>query len=284
MVYFDSVVKGLKTLKDNWKIFIPGLFALVISLLFSLIFIYINDLFPILFRDPSALFVSGGLAAIAKKISSVLITQSQWMKIILSLAGFVMANFFVGSGLIAIKFSMIDKALKKKKIDLRQSFFDSGKYYWRVIEMRVMVFVLIIILSLILSLPLFILFRYLGNSLLIASVVVLILLLIRLLLLYRYPILFRDNVKVASALAKSMGVFKSKSNYTFSVWLITIALLFMSGLFFEFGRIVLADVFYGLVGFSIVLILFYFIKEILMVIVNTFIDVFVFVSYLKVRK
>ncbi|MCD4759941.1 hypothetical protein K8R33_03565 [archaeon] len=284
MVYFYNIVKSLSLFRKNWKIIVPSLMAFLTSLVFALIFIYMNGLFPVLFRDPSSLFVSGGLAAIAKKISSVLITQSQILKIVLSLAGFVIANFFVGSGLIAMKFSMIDRAAKGKKISLRKSIFGGSKYYWRVIEMRVMVFILILILSLVLSLPLFILSGYISSSsFLVAISVILILLLIRLLLLFRYPILFRENVRAVSALTKAMDLFKSKTKYLMSVWGISIVLLFVAGLFSEFFRIVIMDAFYGAVGLSVILIVFYFIKEIVLVFVNAFIDIFLFVSYLKVR-
>ena len=72
MVYFDNLHKSLNIFSRNWKIVVPAFFGFLMSMGFALIFIYINNLFPLLFRDPSGLFVSGGLSAIAKKISSVL--------------------------------------------------------------------------------------------------------------------------------------------------------------------------------------------------------------------
>lgn len=285
MVHFDNLHKSIGVFSRNWKIVVPALFGFLMSTGFALIFIYINNLFPLIFRDPSGLFVSGGLSAIAKKISSVLITQSQIMKIIISLIAFFVANFFVGSGLIAIKFTMINDILKKKKIGLVKAFFDGGKYYWRVIEMRFMVFVLIIILSLIVGLPIFILSSYLGGSSFMAAVlVILVLLLIRLILLFRYPVLFREDIGVSPALVKSMGFFKSKTKYVFSVWLFVIGLLFVVSILSEFGRVVIGDLFYGLTSLSIILIVFYLVKEIFLVFVNTFIDIFLFVSYIKRRK
>ena len=285
MVHFDSLHKSLGIFSRNWKIVVPAFFGFLMSTGFALIFIYINNLFPLIFRDPSGLFVSGGLSAIAKKISSVLITQSHIMKIIISLIAFFVANFFVGSGLIAIKFTMINDVLKKKKINLVRAFFKSGKYYWRVIEMRVMVFILIIILSLVVGLPIFILSSYLGGSSFMGAVlVILVLLLIRLILLFRYPILFKEDVGVSPALIKSMSFFKSKLKYVFSVWLIIIGLLFVVSILSEFGRVVISDLFYGFASLSVILIIFYLIKELALVFVNTFIDIFLFVSYLKCRK
>jgi hypothetical protein len=285
MVYFDSLHKSLSVFSRNWKIVVPSLFGFLMASAFALIFIYINNLFPLILRDPSGLFVSGGLSAIAKKISSVLITQSHLMKIIISLIAFFVANFFVGSGLIAVKFTMINDVLKGKKVGLVKAFFDSGKYYWRVIEMRVMVFIFIIILSLIVGLPIFILFSSLGGSSFMAAIlVILVLLLIRLFLLFRYPILFRDDVGVSPALIKSMGLFKSKTKYVLSVWLIIIGLLFVVSILSEFGRVVIGDLYYGLASLAIILIVFYVIKELILVFVNTFIDIFLFISYLKRRK
>ena len=285
MVYFKRIYESLKVLKNNWKIIIPSLYAFILTLVLTLIFIYVNDLFRVVFSDPSNLFIAGGISAIAKKISAVLLTQSQMLKIIISLAVFVMTNFFVGSGLIAIKFAMIDDALKNKKISLKRSFFGGINRFWHVVEMRFMVFVLIVILSLILSLPFFILSNYFGKiSLLVSISIITILLLIRLLLLFRYPIMFKDKKSPISSLIHSMSIFKNKTGYVFTIWLISITAIFVVSLFSELFRVYLSDTFYGLSALAVILISFYVLKELLMVFVNTFVDVFLFVSYAKVRK
>lgn len=285
MVYFKNFHTSFSLFKNNPKIVIPGAGAMLMGLAFSFFFVLINNLVPILLRDPSALFIAGGLPAVAKKISSILITHSQLLKIGISLAGFIMVNFFAGSTLIGMRFSMINDIIKGKKVRARDSFFKGMTYYWQIVEMRVMVFLFIVVLSMLLSLPLFIIANYVGgNDTIIIASVIIILLLIKLLLLFRYPIMFKHNSKAIPALTKSMAFFKKYIKYTFVVWLITIFLIFAISVFFDLFRSILSDYFYSFAGWAIILLIFYIIKEFIMVFVNTFIDLFGFVSYVKHKR
>jgi len=286
MVYFNNVHKSLKVLFSNWKILIPSLAALFMSLFVSLVFIYMNDLFGVILKDPSSLFVSGGLSMIAKKVSAVLITKSQIIKLLLSLVGFIMANFMAGSSFIAMKYVMIESAINGKKIGVKKSFYEgTRKYYWKVIEMRVMVFVLIVILSLILSLPFFIFSKYFGGySMLVALGVISVLLLIRLILLFRYPILFKEKLHAIPALSRAIELFNKKRGYVFNSWFISVFVIFLFSVFFEFIRVFMSDPYYGVKVGAVFLLVFYLIKELIMAVVGMFVDVFVYVSYLKVRK
>ena len=285
MVYFANFHKSMSLFKRNFKIIVPGVLALLMSLGFSLVFILINDLAPVILRDPSSLFIAGGLSALAKKISSILITHSQLLKIGLTLAGFFVANFFAGSTLVGMKFSMINDAIRGKKLKLKNSFFKGMTYYWQIVEMRVMVFILIVLLSLILSFPLFIIARYTGgNSLIVLLSVIIILLLIKFLLLFRYPVMFKHNVRAIPALNKSMTFFKKYIRYTFVVWFIIVFFIFAASVLFDFLRSVISDYFYNFAGWAVLLLIFYVIKEFAMVIVNTLVDIFGFISYVKHRK
>lgn len=284
MVHLDTLVKTIKFVKNNWKIAIPSIAAFLLTLIFGLIFIYINNLFPILLRDPSGLFVTGGISTIAKKISSVLITQSELLKISLSFIGFIFANFLAGSSLIATKYYMIDSASKSNNVGLKEGFLGGSRFYWRVIEMRIMVFILIVVLSLVISLPLYFLSSVLDKTILVIVSVIIVLLLMRLILLYRYPVLFRNNIKPIPALNNAMALFRSRTKYSAYVWLISLGILFISTLGFEFLRISISDIFYGVSSFSVILISLYFIEELFMALIGTIIDVYVYLSYLKVQN
>ncbi len=274
MVYFENFHKSLSLFRNNVKITVPGIWALLMGLAFSFFFILINDLVPVLLRDPSSLFIAGGLPAVAKKISSILVTH-----------GFFIANFLAGSTLIGMRFSMINDIVKGKKIGLRKSFTKGMLHYWPVVEMRVMVFIFIVLLSLLLSLPLFIISNYIGDStLIVVASVIAILLLIKLLLLFRYPVMFRHNLRAVPALTKSMAFFKKYIRYTFIVWLITVFLIFAASVLFDVVKDMISDYFYTFAGWAVILLVFYVIKELAMVFVNTFVDLFGFVSYVNRKK
>ncbi|MBT3407187.1 hypothetical protein HN415_00735 [Candidatus Woesearchaeota archaeon] len=285
MVFFENLLKSGKLLKHNWKLVIPSFLGMLMGIGFALVFVVMNDLISLISSDPSSLFISGGITAMAKKVSSVLINQSQIVKIVLSLIGFIIANFLAGASLIGMKYSMIKDSLNNKKTPLIKSFFKGTKYYWRIVEMRVMVLMLIVTLSILLSFPFFLLSKYWGeNSIFILLSVILVLLVIRLILFFRYPIMFKDGLRAIPSLTKSMKVFKRHTKYVFSTWVISIFIVFFVNLLFDFVRINIVDYFYYLIEFVILMIGFYVLKELLMVIINTFIDIFSYVSYLKCHK
>ena len=272
-------------LRKNWKLIVPSLLGMLMGIGFALVFIVMNDLISLISTDPSSLFITGGISAMAKKVSSVLINQSQIIKIVLSLLVFVMANFMAGSSLIGMKYSMIKDTMGNKKTPLIRSFFKGTKYYWKIVEMRVMVLILIVILSVLLSFPFFILSRYFGDGpIFVLLSVILILLVIKLILFFRYPILIRNGLRAIPSLNKAINIFKKNTKYVFGTWLITIFFMFSANLLFDFVRISITDYLYYIVILVVLMVGFYILKELLMVIVNTFVDVFGYVSYVRLRK
>ena len=285
MVFFENVFESGKLLRKNWKLIIPSLLGMLMGIGFALVFIVMNDLISLISTDPSSLFIAGGISAMAKKVSSVLINQSQIIKIVLSLLVFVMANFMTGSSLIGMKYSMIKDTMNNKKTPLIKSFFKGTKYYWRIVEMRVMVLVLIVILSILLSFPFFILSRYFGeSSIFVLLSVILVLLVIKLILFFRYPILIRNGLRAIPSLTKAIKIFKKHTKYVFATWLITIFVMFSANLLFDFVRISVTDYLYYVVNLVVLMVGFYVLKELLMVVVNTFVEIFGYVSYVRLRK
>ena len=108
--------------------------------------------------------------------------------------------------------------------------------------------------------------------------------LIKLLLLFRYPIMLRHNLRAIPALTKSMVFFKRYIKYTFVVWLITVFLIFAANVFFDLFRNIISEYIYSFIGWAVILLIFYVFKEFVMVFINTLIDVFGFVSYVKRKK
>ncbi len=252
---------------------------------FALVFVVMNDLISLISTDPSSLFIAGGISAMAKKVSSVLINQSQIVKIVLSLFVFIIANFMAGSSLIGMKYSMIKDTVNRKKTPLVKSFFKGTKYYWRIVEMRAMVLVLIVILSILLSFPFFILSRYFGeNSIFVLLSVILVLLVIKLTLFFRYPILVKNELRAIPALNKAINIFKKYTKYVFSTWLIAMFIVFFANLLFDFIRISVTDYLYYVANLVVIMVGFYVLKELFMVVVNTFVDIFGYVSYVRLRK
>jgi hypothetical protein len=285
MVFFENIFESGKLLKHNWRLLVPSFLGMLMAIGFALIFIVMNDLISLISTDPSSLFIAGGISAMVKKVSSVFINQTQIIKIVLSLIGFIMANFMAGSSLIGMKYIMIKDTMNNKKTPLIKSFFKGTKYYWRIVEMRVMVLVLIVILSILLSFPFFILSRYFGeSSIFVLLSVILVLLVIKLILFFRYPIMIRDGLRAIPSLTKAMKFFKKYTKYIFSTWLITIFIVFFTNLLFDFIRISVTDYLHYIINLVVIMVGFYVLKELLMVFVNTFIDIFGYVSYVRVRK
>ena len=107
MVFFENIFESGKLLKHNWRLLVPSFLGMLMAIGFALIFIVMNDLISLISTDPSSLFIAGGISAMVKKVSSVFINQTQIIKIVLSLIGFIMANFMAGSSLIGMKYIMI---------------------------------------------------------------------------------------------------------------------------------------------------------------------------------
>jgi len=285
MVFYENLFESGKLLRKNWKLIVPSLLGMLMGIGFALIFIVMNDLISLISTDPSSLFIAGGISAMVKKVSSVLINQSHIIKIVLSLLVFIMANFMAGSSLIGMKYSMIKDTMNNKKTPLIKSFFKGTKYYWRIVEMRVMVLILIVVLSILLSFPFFILSRSLGGgSIFVLLSVILVLLVIKLVLFFRYPILVKGGLRAIPSLTKTINIFKKYTKYVFSTWLITIFIVFFANLLFDFIRISITDYLYYVVNLVVIMVGFYVLKELLMVVINTLVDIFGFVSYVRLRK
>ncbi|MBS3172286.1 hypothetical protein J4438_01730 [Candidatus Woesearchaeota archaeon] len=284
MSYLNRLYQSVVIIKKNWKILIPSLYSLFVTILLSLAFLYINGLLSLLVRDPSDLFVSGGISVLTKKLSSVLLSQSQIIKISLTFIGFFIVNFLAGSSLLAMKYCMINDALKNERVSLRKGFREGVSYYFKIVEMRISVFVLMIILSLIIGLPLYILSKYFGNTMfLILTGVVLILLFVNLILLFRFPVMIRKQIKPVEALNECLGLFKSKTKEISIVFGISLLIMISAVTFFEYFRLIISDYLYSYSGLYIILLGFYLMKEVFMRIFNSISDVFIFISYFKLQ-
>jgi len=201
MTYLFNLYKSFVILKKNWKILIPPFYSLFITIFLSLAFLYINGLLNLLIRYPTDLFVTGGISVLTKKISSVILSQSQLIKISLTFIGFFIVNFLAGSSLLAMKFCMIDDSLKNERVSLRKGFREGITFYTKIVELRILVFLLMILFSFLIGIPLFILSRYTGNtSFWIVLGVIIVLLLVKLILIFRMPILIRNKVKPIEAI------------------------------------------------------------------------------------
>lgn len=285
MNYLNKLYYSLVIVKRNWKILIPALYSLFITILLSLAFLYINGLLDLIVRDPSDLFVSGGISVITKKISSVLISQSQIIKISLTFIGFFIVNFLAGSSLLAMKYCMINDALDDKKVSLRKGFKEGVSFYSRVVELRILVFLLMAIFAFLVGLPLFIISKYVGNILFwITFGVILILLIVKLMLVFRFPIMIKENSKPIHALEKSLELFRNKTKDTVIVFSLALLIIISAATFFEYFRLILTDYLYAYSGLYIVLLGFYVLKEIFLIFFNSVADVFIFLSYSRLQS
>lgn len=284
MTYLFNLYKSCVILRKNWKILIPALYSLFITILLSLAFLYINELLDLLVRYPTDLFVTGGISVLTKKISSVILSQSQLIKISLTFIGFFIVNFLTGSSLLAMKFCMIDDSLKNERVSLRKGFRGGVTFYGKIVELRILVFLLMILFSFIIGIPLFILSKYTGStSFWIISGVIIVLLITKLMLIFRMPILIRKKVKPLEALNKSLNIFKLKTKEVALIFAISLLIIISATTFFEYFRLIISDYMYNYSGLYVILIGFYVVKEIFMIIFNSIADIFIFLSYSKLE-
>jgi len=269
-------------LKKRLFLLVPDVIMLVMNIILALIFLMINgDVFGALIKNPGVLFQSGN-GGILDLLNSFPVQSNLW-KLIVSFAGFVIANFLFGAGLMSVKYVMIKDFLEKKKTSLKKGFRDGGRFMVKVVGVRFFVFIFISALTLILNFV-FLEFVNISQS---AYFLLLVYLLgnisfffINLFLLFRYPILFLDGRTILGSLKGAFGITLRKPRIVFLTWLIiflitTFVSLFFSGLF---GY--LAYMGETLIGLMLVTILFYVIRSFINLVVTVWMDVYLFKIYI----
>jgi len=211
--YRKRAVKSFSLLWYNLYLFIPEIIASIITIVSGIILSYYTGLMPLLTQ---------GLVAYSKEMW-VGFFKENTLKLILSLMVFFIINFLVGVSMTAFKLSMVTNIIKKKKNNLVEQFKISGDYFWKIVWLRVLMFLILVIILIGIALlselaVLFFSFRY--SILIIALFIVLGLVLYKAIILFAFPLLFLKNKKPGHALAHSYIYLKKKTLHVSTVLLI----------------------------------------------------------------
>lgn len=135
---FRSSVRNL----SNWKLYLPDVIFVFSTLAFGLLFGYLSGVSSDLLRG----------ASIEDKIEIFLADKNKLFSLTYSFIAFLVANFFIGAGLMSAKYCMMRDVISGKPVNLRKSFFSDGpKYMVKFIFVKILTYYVFFIPALILG-------------------------------------------------------------------------------------------------------------------------------------
>lgn len=224
-MYKEAFIKSWKDLKNNLLLFLPDIVIFLMNLSFGLLFLKYSGLIKFL-TDPEML---------AKELEELmpvikLFIKENLLKIIISLALFVLTSFLIGSGLLAMRLGMMKQVIKNEKLTIKKMI-DNGKHVWQVVAMKMVMFVIGITAFLFISGTGIILSTFIPNGYVIVTTGLLfplLILLLQLLLFFRYQIMFMEKKHTVIAVKESFEYFKKYKKHVFTIWLIIFAVSFIT--------------------------------------------------------
>jgi membrane-anchored glycerophosphoryl diester phosphodiesterase (GDPDase) len=211
MNYFDEWKQSWLDLFGNLKLLIPDVVFIILSGLIGFVILQVSGLFPII----KTVYIDRDFTI----ISNVLV------RTIISVVLFVVTTFVLGAGIRAVKYNFIKDVIKKKKVDLSKFFSYSNKDVFRVVSVRVLLFLVFFVLMLIIGLVSG-LFSFVLSKELIALATMFILGLASIIysfsILFVYPLMFLKGESPWKSIKISFEYFKKKTKHVVFVWLIII--------------------------------------------------------------
>ena len=110
--YITMVGESYHNLIKNKILLLPDFMALFTTIILSFVFLYFNGLLPNVWSDPSVLFKMQTNVDTLKDTLMNFLGKSNFIKLLISIVAFFAARFFIGAGLIAVKYDMIKKVVK----------------------------------------------------------------------------------------------------------------------------------------------------------------------------
>ena len=145
--------------------------------------------------------------------------QENVARLIVTIFIFIFALFIIGTGFTAVKLAMVRDLTSNKQLSLRQGWITSKKYFWKIVGIRVLVF-LIFLVAILASMIVFGILNPLIKTAAIPIamiIAVLLFLVISLSLFFRLPILYKKNLSPSQVLAASYRFFKANKRFTILV-------------------------------------------------------------------
>ncbi len=213
--YSSNVIFSIKMLISNPKLFIPDVIRIIIYFFITILLVYINNFWQIVYTDKKLLFDT---------LHSLIDTAPQLIKLIVSLAIALFFAVWVGIGAISMRYNMIKQILSEGKISAKKAYFESKKYNKRIFLVKAISFIIYLVpLTLISGIGLGILknqgIQFKGFLILFISLSFL--LVLNLAFIFVYPILILGRNKTFMALKLSINYFRKNIKKCFVTLVIT---------------------------------------------------------------
>ncbi|MBI4447887.1 hypothetical protein HY643_02810 [Candidatus Woesearchaeota archaeon] len=235
MSYTERSIRAYNDLKNNWILFIPNIIKFFSVLILTLF-----------------LYKLGGFNVLAKQLTSPQLYttfdfqleifkdffKTNWIRIAISAALFLLTNFFIGVGADTIKYGMIANLTTNKKTELKKVWENKKKYFWKLVSLKLAIYILsIALVGLVTFISAILIYQIKSLSTilsfsLVAFAAFLAIVVLKLFLFFVYPALFiggRNNF--LGVIKHSASTFTSKPKIVLIIWAITLALGVGVGLF-----------------------------------------------------
>ena len=209
MKYFEEWKNSWLDLFQNLKLIIPDILFLILSGLIAFLILQISGLFPIV----KTVYVDKDFSVITNSL----------VRVIVSVLIFGVTTFVLGAGIRAVKFNFIKDVVKNKKVDLSKFFEYSNRDVWRVICVRILLFLIFFglligvglisgLLSLVLTRDVVILIG--------VGILGLISVIYAFSVMFVYPVMFLKGKKALDSVKLSFDYFRKNVKHVIFVWFI----------------------------------------------------------------
>ncbi|MCG2719290.1 MAG: hypothetical protein L6266_00925 [Nanoarchaeota archaeon] len=140
--YPDLALCSIKHMRKNPVLFLPDLILFLITFFITIIFYKYSGL---------SVLLSEILTVEARTELIKMFLSENWLQVLVSVLIFAFVTFILGVSTEAIKFTMIKQVILKKKASLQKSWHDRNNYFWKIVLMKVMIFLLVLVAIFLLS-------------------------------------------------------------------------------------------------------------------------------------
>jgi len=225
--YKGRIALALRNIKSQPIVLLPDFILFLITYFLTISFYRYSGLSNLM----SMALANGSKIELVKSFFS-----GNYLQIMISFLLFIFITFVFGVGTEVVKFSMIRQVIEKKKASLLNAWEGKGKYFWRVVVMKMVIYLMIlasiIVLTILSTLTLYIGPSIGGFSLGWVTLVLafLIFLFFTLGLLFRYAVMFFEDKSGIESIKASFNYLKSKTKHVFFVWLLITVAAILFGL------------------------------------------------------
>ncbi len=272
-MYKRNFIYTWKDLKESPLLFLPDILGLMMNLTLFFLFLKFSGILSVILNPE---ILSKKLVDAAPAIE--LFFKQNMLKVIFSLAIFVLTSFVIGSGFMAMKLGIMKTIIKRKKVTLK-TMIQNGKHVGPVISMKMLLFVIGVITSLFFIGSGVILSFYIHKgyvTLIMLFLFPMVIILLQLMTFFRYQIMVLEKKHSFIALRDSFYYFLRNKKYVFLTWLIALLVSLITAplsAFLGFSKFQTA-----IISFSVVI--GYIIRQIMIIILDgVWVEMFKFRSY-----